>query len=140
MLVVEKFGAGSGTVAGGGIDCGVVCDVLLDENTAVSLTKTTAAGSYFTGWGGACTGTGACDVTMTADKGVSATFVPSTLQYALTVKTAGSGSVVSNPKGINCGKQCSHSWTVGSNITLTAKPAKKHVFLGWTGGAAAEPR
>jgi hypothetical protein len=134
VLVVEKFGAGSGTVEGGGIVCGLVCDVLLGENTSVSLTETTAPGSYFTGWGGACTGTGACDFAMTADKGVSATFVPATLPYALTVTTSGSGTVTSSPKGINCGKQCSHSWTVGTNITLTAKPAKKHLFLGWTGG------
>jgi hypothetical protein len=98
------------------------------------LTKTTDAGSYFTGWGGACTGIDACEVTMTADKGVSATFVPATLQYALTVTTSGSGTVTSSPKGINCGKQCSHSWTVGSSITLTAKPAKKHTFTGWSGG------
>ena len=134
VLVVEKFGAGSGTVEGGGIDCGVTCDVLLEENTAVTLTKTPAAGSFFTGWGGACTGTGTCGVTMTADTGVSATFVPSTLQYALTVTTSGSGSVVSSPKGISCGRQCSKAYTVGSNVTLTAKPAKKHVFLGWSGG------
>ncbi len=35
VLVVEKFGDGTGTVAGNGIDCGVTCDVLLDETTAV---------------------------------------------------------------------------------------------------------
>jgi hypothetical protein len=136
VLVVEKFGAGSGIVAGGDIDCGVTCDVLLDKDTAVTLTATPAGGSFFTGWGGACTGTGTCGVTMTADTGVSATFVPSTLQYALTVTTSGSGSVVSSPKGINCGKQCTKAYTVGSTITLTAKPAKKHLFLGWSGACS----
>ena len=136
LLVVEKFGVGSGTVAGGGIDCGVTCDVLLDEDTTATLTATPAADSLFTGWGGACAGTGTCVVTVTADTGVSATFVPSTLQYALTVTTSGSGSVVSSPKGINCGKQCSRAYTVGTTITLTAKPAKKHLFLGWSGACS----
>jgi hypothetical protein len=35
-----------------------------------------------------------------------------------------------------CGKQCNHAYTVGSDITLTAKPAKKHLFLGWSGACS----
>ena len=133
VLVVEKFGGGSGTVAGGGIDCGTTCDVLLDENSEVALAATPSAGSVFTGWGGACTGTGNCTVTVNADTGVSATFVPATLPYRLTVSYTGSGKVTSKPKGISCGKQCVRDFTVGTSVTLTATPAKKHQFLGWSG-------
>jgi len=38
------------------------------------LTATAAAGSTFTGWSGACTGTGTCVVTMDQDRAVTATF------------------------------------------------------------------
>jgi hypothetical protein len=40
--------------------------------------------------------------------------------------------VTSSPKGINCGKQCSKSYPVGTSVTLIVKPSKKSVFLGWT--------
>jgi hypothetical protein len=59
--------------------------------------------------------------------------VPSTQQYALSVTLTGNGTVTSSPKGIRCGKQCSASFPVGTAVKLTAKPDKKHSFLGWTG-------
>ena len=74
---------------------------------------------------------------MTAARSVTATFVPPTQRYTLTVTVAGSGKVGSSPKGINCGKRCSTSFTVGTNVTLTAIPANKHQFLGWTGACVA---
>lgn len=134
LLTVNKPGSGSGTVAGNGIDCGTTCSTALDSGTAVSLTAAPAAGSIFTGWSGDCSGTGACDTTMTAARNVTATFDLASQQYTLTVAVTGSGTVTSKPKGINCGKQCSHAYTVGTSITLTAKPARKHAFLGWSGG------
>jgi hypothetical protein len=135
-LAVEKFGGGSGTVAGNGIDCGTTCDVTLDGGTPATLTATPAGGSVFTGWSGACAGTGDCVATVDADTTVGATFVPATLQYTLTVTDVGAGKVTSSPKGINCGKQCVHAYTVGSTVTLTAIPAKKHLFQGWSGACS----
>ena len=76
-LTVQKSGAGTGTVAGSGIDCGATCDVMLDEGTTATLTATPAAGSKFTGWGGACAGTGNCVVTVNAATSISATFTKS---------------------------------------------------------------
>jgi len=76
-LTVQKSGAGTGTIAGNGINCGATCDVMLDEGTTATLTATPAAGSKFTGWGGACAGTGNCVVTVNAATGVSATFTKS---------------------------------------------------------------
>ena len=136
-LSVSKTGGGTGTVSGNGIDCGANCSIILDQGTQVSLTATPAGGSVFTGWGGACTGIGACDTTMTTARSVTATFVPSTQQYALDLTVTGHGTVTSSPKGINCGKHCSTSVTVGTNVILTAKPTnKKYVFQGWTGACS----
>lgn len=138
-LTVGKTGGGGGSVAGNGIDCGATCSVTLDTGTAVTLTATPDSNSVFTGWsGGGCSGTADCVLTLGADTTVSATFAPAPTQYSLTVTTIGPGTVTSSPKvrgSINCGNKCTGSFTAGSSVTLTAKPKKKHVFVGWSGGA-----
>jgi Divergent InlB B-repeat domain len=76
-LTVSRAGSGSGSVTSSpsGIDCGSTCRASFNEGTSVSLTAVPAAGSTFTGWsGGGCAGTGACQVTMSADQTVTATF------------------------------------------------------------------
>jgi hypothetical protein len=66
ILTTSTAGTGSGVISppGGNYASG----------TAVTLTATPAAGSTFTGWSGACTGTGSCVVTMNSNKAVTATF------------------------------------------------------------------
>ncbi len=94
----------------------------------------------FTGWsGGGCSGTATCALTLGADTTVSATFAPAPTHYSLTVTTIGPGTVTSSPKvrgSINCGNKCIGSFTAGSSVTLTAKPKKKHVFVGWSGACS----
>ena len=55
-LSVTKGGTGSGAVssAPAGIICGSTCSLPFAANTVVTLAATPAAGSAFTGWGGAC--------------------------------------------------------------------------------------
>ena len=73
-LTVTLLGDGGGTVTAvpAGINCGVDCDQLYDENTDVSLSEMADAGSIFVSWGGACDVNG--DVTMDADKICTAEF------------------------------------------------------------------
>ena len=75
-LIISKSGSGSGTVtsAPAGIDCGTTCSNSFNSGASVTLTATSDAGSTFTGWGGACTGAGTCQVTMDAVKSVTAAF------------------------------------------------------------------
>jgi List-Bact-rpt repeat protein len=77
-LTVVRAGSGSGTVTSSppGINCGTDCSEAYASGTPVTLTAAAAAGSAFTGWAGACTGTGACSVTMTANTSVTAGFAP----------------------------------------------------------------
>ena len=130
-LTVTKAGTGSGTVTGTGINCGSDCTENYTSGANVTLTAVAAAGSKFTGWTGACTGTVAtCTLGMTAAKAVSATFAPS---FALTVTKSGSGAVTSNPAGINCGSDCSEAYNAGISVTLTATPATGWQFASWSG-------
>lgn len=75
-LTVSKAGAGSGTVTSNpaGINCGSSCSASFSTGTDVTLTASAAAGSTFAGWGGACSGTGTCTVSMTIARSVTATF------------------------------------------------------------------
>jgi uncharacterized repeat protein (TIGR02543 family) len=85
---VTLAGTGSGTVASSpaGINCGTTCSATYASGTAVTLTATAASGSTFAGWGGACTGTGTCALSMTAARAVTATF-----------NTTGTGTTCANP-------------------------------------------
>ena len=75
-LTVTKAGTGAGTVTSSpaGISCGATCSANYASGTSVTLTAAAASGSTFAGWSGACTGTGACTVSMTAARAVTATF------------------------------------------------------------------
>ena len=73
-LTVSKLGAGTVTSNPLGINCGSDCTESYDYNTPVTLNAIPASGSVFSGWSGACTGTGSCVVTMSAAKSATATF------------------------------------------------------------------
>lgn len=51
----------------------------------------------------------------------------------LSVVKSDSGSVVSQPSGIDCGSVCEANFTLGNEIELTATPKVNYVFDGWTG-------
>ena len=75
-LNVFKSGTGNGGVTSDppGIDCGSTCAGTFDQGTIVTLTATPSSGSIFTGWSGACSGTGDCVVTVDNNKSVTAAF------------------------------------------------------------------
>ncbi len=75
-LSVTVAGTGSGTVTSSpsGISCPSTCSHNFNSGTVVTLTQVAGSGSTFAGWSGACSGTGACSVTMSAAKSVTATF------------------------------------------------------------------
>jgi len=73
-LSVSTEGNGNVTSSDGKIQCGSDCSESYLSGTAVTLTAKPASGWSFSGWSGACSGTGTCIVTMTSDKSVTATF------------------------------------------------------------------
>lgn len=135
-LTVSKAGTGNGTVTSSpaGVNCGVDCNESYTSGTVVTLTAAASPGSTFSGWSGACTGTGACTVTMDAAKSVTATFTLDTFTLTTTRASSGTGTITSSPAGVNCGADCNESYTSGTVVTLTATPASGSTFAGWSGG------
>jgi len=77
-ITVIKAGSGSGTVTSSpsGIDCGGACSQSYVSGSSILLTAVPSAGSQFSGWSGACTGTApnSCTVTLNSNQSVTATF------------------------------------------------------------------
>ena len=138
-LTVTKAGTGGGTVAGGPISCGATCTATVASGTTVTLAATAASGSTFAGWSGACTGTSACVVSMTAARTVTATFNPVTPSYTLTVTKAGTGTGTVAGGLIHCGTTCAASFPSGTTVTLTATPGSGSTFAGWSGACTSSP-
>ncbi|MES2925221.1 MAG: M12 family metallo-peptidase [Pseudomonadota bacterium] len=135
-LSVSKTGTGTVTSSPAGINCGVDCNESYAAGTVVTLSAVVGTGYTFSGWGGDCSGTGSCTVTMSAARNVTATFIP-TPQGVLSVAKIGTGTgTVSRTGGLlNCGSTCSESLTPGTIATLTASPSAGSAFVGWSGGA-----
>jgi hypothetical protein len=111
---------------------------MVPHGSSLSLTASTGANSQFVGWtvaglGTACSGTGSCTTTITGPTTITATFA---LNQSLEVTKAGTGSgtVSSNPTGINCGLDCSETYPPATSVTLTASAAADSTFGGWSGG------
>lgn len=121
------------------IDCGSTCNATVAIGTVVTLSASAPAGQRFSGWSGACSGAGAtCTLTMSEQRAVTATFVSSSggTVYPLSVVVSGSGSVTSQPIGVNCGSACSADFAAGTAVTLTAAPASGQVFSSWGGACS----
>ena len=128
----------NGTVTGSGINCGTGgsdCTETYAIGAVVPLTATPDSGYTFGGWTGACTGTGACSVTMTVPRTVGATFTPP--RFTLTVTPPTGGTITAT--GINCGtggSDCTQDYDQGTVVPLTATPATGYTFGGWTGNCS----
>jgi CSLREA domain-containing protein len=76
-LTFAGSGTGTTTSATAGLSCAANCATTVANGTAISVTPVATGGSVFTGWLGACTGLGACTVTVTGATELVATFAPS---------------------------------------------------------------
>jgi hypothetical protein len=131
-LTTSTTGSGTGTVST------IPSGTSFPAGVTVGLTATPTNGSLFNGWGGACSGTGSCSVTMNSNQSVTASFSPSYVfldsvsptQFNIGSVGGCSGGSISGSFSVNAGPGV--SWTVtpegpygngiGSNPTVTASP------------------
>lgn len=112
MLLVNK--TGSGTVTGEGIECGSACMKTFAEGTPVVLSASPNTGWSFTGWSGACSGTGDCTLLMNAHRNVRATFEFTGVEntYTVTASAGNHGGITpSGTQYISCGTSREFSMT-----------------------------
>jgi uncharacterized repeat protein (TIGR02543 family) len=141
LLTVNHLGTGNGRITGTGINCGTDCNETLTDGTTITLTAIPDDNSTFIGWGAACSGIDTCQVTMDKVKNVTATFNQITPnEYALTVTKSGTGGGHVKGTGIDCGTDCSETFTDKPVLTLTAHPDADSEFIAWSGGCAGSGR
>ena len=135
-LSVSVTGSGTGTVGSTppGINCGSTCIANFAQGSQVTLLTEPIGGSVFSSWGGACSGSGSCVVTMNSAQSVTATFTQ--LTFPLTVSVTGSGTVKNTPTGFSCSSNCTANFGSQTVVTLTATPAPGMSFIGWSGACS----
>jgi hypothetical protein len=143
-LTVSEAGAGTGRVTSSppGIDCGsdfygsgATCSRPFAYLSQITLTANPdfVSGSTFTGWSGACSGTGACTVSMDDARSVTASFSLPSKMLSVWMQGDGAGTVTSSPTGIDCGSTCLFDFAYGSSVSLHASPQAGSTFAGWSG-------
>jgi uncharacterized repeat protein (TIGR02543 family) len=91
----------------------------------VTLTEVPSTGYAFSSWGGDGSGSATtCQVTVTKNMAVTATFTKSAYSLSVTVLPSGGGSVTANP---------SAPYHYGDVVTLTEVPSNGYTFSGWSG-------
>lgn len=76
LLTATAVPSTGGTLSGGGYN---------NAGSTAMVTETPNSNFAFTGWGGACSGTGSCTVVMNAPATVSANFTATTVQFTINV-------------------------------------------------------
>ena len=96
------------------------------EGAVVSVTATPNTGYTFTSWGGACSGSGSCSVTMDADKTVTANFTTVPTYVLTTAVNPSGGGTISPSAG-------AHTYNQGAVVAVTATPNSGYTFSSWSG-------
>ncbi len=108
------------------------------DGSQVPVTQTGIGDYAFTGWSGACSGTGACTVTMDSSKEVTANYVLG-LKYKVETNPAGrevtvDGQTYPSPKTFTWIPGSTHAIGVASPQAGTA--GTRYVYQGWGDGGA----
>ncbi len=113
-LTVATTGSGAGSIefSPPGTSCGNNCSTYAN-NSSVTLTESSASGSTFSGWSGACSGSSIqCLVVMTQDQSVTASFNAAPSPPTVV-------SFIASPPTISAGQLSVLSWTTTNATSVS---------------------
>lgn len=128
FMLTVAVGSGQGSLQSfpTGIECGAGatagCSASFPAGQVVEITAQPAAGQSLTGWSGACSGNGACVVSMNSDQSATATF--SAGQTYVGYFSAPFKGTFPDPDGDT------YSATISGTITLSLVPGSGGAFSG----------
>lgn len=115
------------------LNCGSDCNGFVQENTDVVIEASASVGYFFKKWIGDCIEIeNTCTVTMDKAHTIFAVFeanAPAVVRN-ISVKTLGGGNV-NSISGIDCGSDCSQSFSNDLTVILKAIPEEDHYFSSW---------
>lgn len=142
-LGVSLTGGGTGEVLAGNTRCAKMsaepasCTSAWARGSVATLTPNPNTTASFRWLPGLCSGTGACQVPLETSRTVTGEFresgTPGAVRLAVVKAGDGAGRVTSDPPGIACGADCTHRYSVGTRVTLTARSTPGSAFAGWRG-------
>jgi hypothetical protein len=136
-LKVTKAGTGTGTVTSSpaGINCGGTCTTTYTNGTVVTLSAVSGPNTVPATWTGCAKviAENKCEVSMTANKAITATFKLNQVELNVSKGGLGTGTVKSTPAGIECGAKCAAKFDEGSTVTLTGSPGANTEAVKWSG-------
>ena len=129
--LIVNVGTG-GKVTGLGVNCSPTgCQKSFEKGEEVELKAEPNDGFSFASWSGCNSSNGnKCNITMSSNKNVTATF--SINQYNLAVTKNGNGTINFSPLGVSCGTLC-QKYDYGTPVSLTATADTGYSFSGWSG-------
>ena len=134
LSVSVPSGGGRVTSTDGFINCPGTCSHWYPFNTHVILDARPNQGWTFVGWGGACSGTGSCQVNMTQNLSVIGAFSQNQNNDILLVSIPGGGGIVTSADGfINCPGSCEHAYPPHAQVSLYVRPNPGWRFSSWEG-------
>lgn len=109
------------------------CTQTVDAGTSVTLHAAPNTDYVFRGWTlPSCTSTGDCTFTILDDTHIEAQFTDGRTSIGVSnTGSDGSGNVVSDVGGIDCGTTCSALFVPGTHVTLTANASVGSTFSSW---------
>jgi hypothetical protein len=135
---ISSFTYGRVVSTPAGIDCPGACQYRFPAGTTVVLKAMPRANEEFLGWSQmlgstACEQTTADTCTVSSNANVYGIFrlAPTTVNVAKS--GAGSGRVISNPPGIDCGTTCNAVFSSGVSVSLNPIEDEGSVFMGFDG-------
>ncbi|MCA1828543.1 MAG: hypothetical protein LC689_16590, partial [Myxococcales bacterium] len=144
VITVTLSGTGQGSINSKptGVTCATgPCVGTFTYGASVTLTAAPATGSHFVGWGGDCSGTGTCTLSMIQARAATARFDFDSEHLDVGFTGAGSGTITSADTIISCttgtGGTCANDYNYNTVVTLTAANAFGSHFVQWSDASCA---